>query len=66
MAWRSSVWNIIHDYPVLQFLEDRADTESIMSVTVLNRETNSTMSVEELDLIYEAMTMNLSGKFDWK
>lgn len=65
MGWRSSVWNLIHEYPVLEFLEDRADTQSIMSVTVLNRETNSTMTVEELELIYEAMTMDLSGKFDW-
>lgn len=66
MGWRSQIINdLLYDYPVLQFLEDRADTQSILSVTVLNRETNSTLSTEELEIIYEAMTMDLSDKFDW-
>ena len=66
MAWKSSLINILDQYPVLQYLEDRADTQSIVAITVLDRETNTTLSLSDLEIIYEAMTMDLSGKFDWQ
>ena len=65
MAWRSSLINFLDQYPVLQYLEDRADTQSIVAITVLDRETNTTLSLSDLEIIYEAMTMDLSDKFDW-
>ena len=32
---------------------------------MLDRETNTTLSLSDLEIIYEAMTMDLSDKFDW-
>ena len=65
MGWRSALVDILDSYPHLRYLEDRADTQSILSITVLNRETDTTMTLPELEIIYEGMTIDLSDKFDW-
>lgn len=64
MAWRSALVDIINRYPVIRYKEDSTNSKSIFSITVLNHETNSTLTKSELEIIYEAMTMDLSGKFN--
>ena len=65
VAWRSEVFNLTLECPIVKICPEKADTESIINFTILNPETKQPMSVEEIEIIYKAMTMDLSDKFDW-
>lgn len=41
------------------------DTQSIVSISVKHSNSDEWMNVEELKLIYKALTMNLRNVFDW-
>lgn len=65
VCWRSEVIHVLDDQPILVFNHENADTESIISINVKNKFNGKLMTADELKLIYQAMTMDLSGRFDW-
>lgn len=66
IAWRSEVFNLILEQPILEFNEIKADTDSIINISILYPSTKQPMTFEDIMLIFKAMSTNLKGKFDWE
>lgn len=60
--WRSRIKEEVERYPELHYHTDTEDTQSIVTVHLKHPETGKYLSKRELQLVHQAMTMDL---FDW-